>query len=58
MSPVELANLCGSPREVCNHLLKLVNSPLIPRVRSLDLRMRKGWKALVANLNNVDLGKP
>ena len=37
---------CVAVREVCNHLLKLLNSPLIPRVRSLDLRMRKGWKAL------------
>ena len=34
------------PRKVCNHLLKLVNSPLISRVKSLDLRTRKGWKSL------------
>jgi len=34
------------PWKVCNHFSKLVNSPLISRVKSLDLRTRKGWKAL------------
>jgi hypothetical protein len=49
------------PREVCNHLNQLVKSPLISRVHSLDLRTRKWLKetqSLVANLNNVDIGKP
>ena len=38
--------LVWQPREVCNHLLKLVNSPVILRVNSLDFRSRKGCKAL------------
>jgi hypothetical protein len=32
---------CGEQREVCNHLLQLVESPLTSRVHSLDLGMRK-----------------
>jgi len=37
--PVSLASL-WQPREVCNHLLQRVKSPLISRVHSLDLRTR------------------
>jgi hypothetical protein len=39
---------CGEQREVYNHLLQLVESPLTSRVHSLDLRMRKR-QALVAS---------
>ena len=38
--------LVWQPSKVCNHLLNLVNSLLISRVESLNLRMRKGYKAL------------
>ena len=38
--------LVWQPQEVCNQLLQLVYSPLISRVKSLDLKTRKGWKAL------------
>jgi hypothetical protein len=42
---------CVAAREVCNHLNQLVKSPLISRVRSLNLRTRirlKEIKAFVA----------